>query len=89
MISIRRHGDRDLSDEGILGNGHFVERIIEEADDGIKRQLPENSREKRIVEIMQEVCDSMGVNIKEVGLGSRRRFVCEARRIFVRRLVQD
>ena len=32
VISMRRHGDRDLSDERILGNGDFVEQIIKEAD---------------------------------------------------------
>ena len=36
VISIRRHGERDLSDERILGNGDFVEKIIKEADDLVK-----------------------------------------------------
>ncbi len=38
---------------------------------------------------MQEVCDTMDVNIKEVRSGSGRRFVSEARRIIARRFLKD
>jgi len=89
VISMRRHGDRDLSDERILGNGDFVEQIIKEADKRIKRQLPESSQQKIIVQIRQEICDKKKVNIKELRSGSRRRFVSEARRIIACRLVKD
>lgn len=89
VISMRRHGDRDLSDERILGNGDFVEQIIKEADDRVKRQLPENSQQKIIVKVIQEICDKREVNIKELSSGSRRRFVSEARRIIAYRLIKD
>ena len=89
MISMRRHGDRDLSDERILGNGDFVDQIIKEADNRIKRQLPESSQQKIIVKIMQEICEKKEVNLKELRSGSRRRFVSEARRIVACRLVKD
>jgi predicted transcriptional regulator len=86
---MRRHGGRDLSDERILGNDNFVEKIIKEADDRVKKQLPENSQQKIIVRIMQEICDKREVNIKEIVSGSRRRFVSETRRIIACRLVKD
>jgi len=89
VISMRRHGDRDLSDERILGNGDFVDQIIKEADNRIKRQLPESSQQKIIVKIMQEICEKKEVNLKELRSGSRRRFVSEARRIVACRLVKD
>ena len=89
VISMRRHGDRDLSDERILGNGDFVEQIIKEADNRLKRQLPESSQQKIIVKIIQEICDKRDVNINELRSGSRRRFVSEARRIIACRLVKD
>jgi putative transposase len=38
--ALRRSGDRELSDDRILGSGEFVERIIKEADAKIKYQLP-------------------------------------------------
>jgi len=89
VLSMRRHGARDLSDERILGNGNFVEQIIKEADNRVKRQLPKNSQQKIIEKIIQEICDNRGVDIKELSSGSRRRFVSEARRIIARRLVEE
>ncbi len=89
VISMRRHGDRDVSDERILGNGAFVEQIIKEADDLVKRQLPENSQKKLVVTIIQEICNEREVNIRELSSGSRRRFVSEARRIIACRLVRE
>ena len=58
-----------------------MEKILKEADDLVKKQLPENSQQKRIVRIMQGIYDKREVNIKEIVSGSRRRFVSEARRI--------
>jgi len=40
---MRRQGNSELYDERILGNGEFVERIIEEADKKIKYQFPKQS----------------------------------------------
>ena len=89
MISIRRHGDRDLSDERILGTGNFVETLTKEADNLVKKQVPENNQQKIIVRIMQGIYDKREVNIKEIISGSRRRFVSDARRIIACRLVKD
>ena len=71
------------------GNGNFVETIIKEADDLVKKQVPENSQQKRIVRVMQGICDTREVNIKEIISGSRRRFASDARRIIACRLVKD
>ncbi|MFC1534890.1 transposase [Thermodesulfobacteriota bacterium] len=89
VISMRRHGDRELFDERILGSGVFVDQIIKEADDSVKHQLPEYGRRKIIVKTIKEICDKKEVNINELRSGSRRRFVSETRRIIARRLVED
>jgi putative transposase len=89
VLSLRRHGDRALSDERILGTGDFVEQIIKEADELVKRQLPEHSQKDIAVPIIQEICNEREVNIKELHSGSRRRFVSEARRMIACRLVED
>ena len=54
---MRRYGHRDVSDERTGGNGDCVEQIIKEADHRVKRQLPENSRQKIIVGIIRQICD--------------------------------
>jgi putative transposase len=87
--SLRRHGDRALSDERILGTGDFVEQILNEADELVKRQLPEYSQKDIAASIIQEICNEREVNIKELHSGSRRRFVSEARRMIACRLVKE
>jgi hypothetical protein len=39
VLSQRRRGEREASDERILGNGASVERVIEEAEEGINMVL--------------------------------------------------
>ena len=77
---MRRHGDRDLSDERIPGNALFVEQIIKEADERIRYQPPENDRQQKAEESIQETCDKENINIKEMCSGSRRRFISFIRR---------
>ncbi len=89
VISMRRHGDRELSDQRILGSGDFVESVIKESDEIGKRQFPANKRQKLIGKIIQEICDERDVNIEEIISGSRRRFVSETRRIIAGRLVNE
>ena len=52
VISARRHGDRELSDERILGSGEFVEQVIKEADDRLSLQLEGVERKKKVEEIV-------------------------------------
>jgi hypothetical protein len=89
VISMRRHGDRDLSDERVLGSGDFVEKIIRESDELVRRQFPEKKRKKMIEDIIQEVCDKGGVNVSEIRSGSRRSIVSKTRREIANRLVND
>ena len=73
VISMRRHGGRELSDERILGHGDFVERVIREADEGLRYQFRESERRQKVEEFIQEVCRKENINIKELRAGSRRR----------------
>jgi REP element-mobilizing transposase RayT len=73
VISMRRHGGRELSDERILGCGDFVEGVIKEADERLKYQFRENERRQKVEEVIQEVCRKENINIKELRAGSRRR----------------
>ena len=87
VLSMRGHGDRELSDERILGSGDFVERIISEADKKIKYQFPEKERKNRVQKYILDMCRRNGINIKEVRAGSRRRGVTEIRSHVARALV--
>lgn len=73
VISMRRHGGRELSDERILGHGDFVERVINETDESLRYQFRESERRQEVEELIQEVCREENINIKELRAGSRRR----------------
>ena len=66
-----------------------METLTKEADNLVKKQVPENNQQKIIVRIMQGIYDKREVNIKEIVSGSRRRFVSEAQRIIACSLVKD
>ena len=71
--ALRRTGNRELSDERILGSGEFVEQIIKEAENQIKYQLPLLEQKQRIDEFILNICKDETVPIEEIKGGSRRR----------------
>jgi putative transposase len=79
VISARKHGDRDLSDERILGDADFVAQVIKKADDRLSSQFEGLARKQETQEIIQKICDQENINVLELKAGSRRRSVCRAR----------
>jgi hypothetical protein len=45
---LRRLGDRELSDERILGRGEFVEQIIKQVEARVKYQFPINEHPEHV-----------------------------------------
>jgi REP element-mobilizing transposase RayT len=77
--AMRRSGDRELSDDRILGSGEFVERIIKEAEAKIKYQLPVKEQHQKIDEFIAQICKREKVSIAELKAGSRRKEVSGVR----------
>jgi REP element-mobilizing transposase RayT len=75
----RRSGERELSDDRILGRGEFVERIIKEAEAKIKFQLPVSRSHQKINEYITKVCKNGKVSLDELKGGSRRKEVSGVR----------
>jgi len=73
--ALRRSGERELSDERILGSGKFVERMIKEAKANIKYQLPVKQQHQKIDAFIRKVCKKEKVTIEELTSGSRRKEV--------------
>ena len=71
--ALRRSGDRQISDDRILGRGEFVERIIKEAQAKIKYQLPALEHYRKIDEFISRICQNENVSIEELKGGSRRK----------------
>ncbi|NNL74947.1 MAG: hypothetical protein HKO68_01280 [Desulfobacterales bacterium] len=69
--ALRRAGDRELSDDRILGSGEFVEQIINEAEEKIKYQLPIKEHHQKIDEFIAQICKYEKIAIEELKAGSR------------------
>jgi len=89
VLSLRKSKDKVLSDERILGQDDFVERVIGEADKRIKAQISINERKVDAEKKIHEVCKRTGVNIEELKGGSRRGPLSELRARLALELVRE
>lgn len=88
VITMRKRKVRELADERILGPGDFVERIIEEAEENLKRSLKNNLSKNQIETLILKTCKSSGVHIDELRSGGRRKAVSRIRSKLTIDLVQ-
>lgn len=70
--AMRQSGEEEKGDERILGSGEFVEQLLVEAEEKIKRQLPSREMEKRARKIIEETCTREKVSREALASGSRR-----------------
>jgi len=75
------------ADERILGSGEFVDRILAEAEERIKCQIPDPRRLLQARQYVEEQCAEYGVSIAEVLGGSRRAPIARLRLALARHLV--
>ena len=80
----RRPEEREAADERILGAGAFVEAVWRASDDR-RSQSPRRSWP----EILKETAERFGVEPDRMVSGARNRAVCQARRAFFSRCVQE
>ena len=77
--SMRRLGERQLSDERILGSGVFVERMIGEANDRLQHQFTPAERLNQAKDRITKTCIAEGISRKVLISGSRRRRISNVR----------
>jgi putative transposase len=87
VISLRRHGDRDLTDERILGSGDFVQRILDEAEERQRLYFSATDRRQKVSQVIAQLCKKEDINLKELQTGSRRRTISQARSRIAQQLV--
>jgi len=79
VISARGIGQREESDERILGSGDFVNAILKEAEEKTRRQLKLRSAGNDLGKIVGEECKKGRISSNELRAGSRRRKVSAVR----------
>ncbi len=90
QVKSRRGTDeRGLSDARILGGGEFVQRLLEEAEERLRRQFPAERRWREGKRLVERGCAEERVSLAELQSGSRREPVSRVRTRLVQRLVLD
>lgn len=85
----RRRGERESTDERILGSGEFVERILKETDARMMRQQGLKNIKRQAERVVVEGCKKLGVSVTELRSGGRRGVTAQVRAEIARRLVED
>lgn len=80
VVSMRKIGLTEQSDERILGSGDFVNEIVQEADVSLRQRFSDRNRVEAIERFIRECCLEEEVNIEELRSGSRRSDVSRLRR---------
>jgi len=71
VLALRRRGQKEVSDERILGSGDFVHAVLEEAEERHLRQIKMRRIGTSIAEIIQEECEGRRISPKELKRGGR------------------
>jgi len=85
VLSMRRGKKQAESDERILGDGDFVQAILQEAEERQLRQLRVRRSGKTIAAIIGEECARTKISTQEVTNGSRRNVVSRTRALIATR----
>ena len=80
VVSMRRLGLKERSDERILGSGDFVNEVVSEAEESLRRQFSKRELAEKIERYIKDLCREEGVNVDELRSGSRRPHVSTIRR---------
>ena len=82
VLGLRRRGEKQASDQRILGGGDFVETVITEMNDLEKENLRLAPKRMDVSSLAKRVCALHKVCVGEIRSGSRRHEVVEGRRVF-------
>ncbi|NHQ60039.1 hypothetical protein G9409_05460 [Chlorobium sp. BLA1] len=78
--SLRKRGEKQFSDERILGSGDFVREILDDAEESVKERLPAVSIDVDAEERLQRACEESGIKVQALQGGSRMRECAELRK---------
>jgi hypothetical protein len=88
VVSLRKRGQGMASDERILGNGEFVERVISETERQERETLRLRRKVPELSALLKEVARTEGLDEEELKKVRRRREVSGAIKIFCQLAVQ-
>jgi putative transposase len=81
VLALRKRGEKQASDQRILGDSNFVKDVISGLDELAKRNLRLSGRQVDIDELALSACEKHNISLTELRSGSRRHEIVEVRRI--------
>ena len=85
--SLRASRSGVRADARILGSGDFVDRVIEEAEERMRSQVPAGRRLQQPLQAIEKRCQERGVSVAELRGGGRRGPVSRLRVALAHQLV--
>ena len=82
VLSLRRRGIKVASDQRILGNDEFVQRLLSEAEEREKETLRLHQKALDLVTLAKNIIKGEGIEESELRSGTRKRKVAKARKTF-------
>jgi hypothetical protein len=82
VLSLRKRGEKEASDQRILGEGDFVEKVLSEATNFQKEILGLNKKKLDLPNLASKVSARQGIFLDELLSASLRKEIVEARRIW-------
>jgi putative transposase len=89
VLSARRKGWKEESDERILGSGDFVNGILKEAEEKARRQVKLRRSGKTLAGIVEEECRKGRISPDELKGGSRRQKISILRATIAKRGLEE
>lgn len=89
VMSSKTRGEKQFSDERILGSGDFVSEVLGQAEDSIRAQIPLRDRGMAADELLQSRCRALDVPIQAVQAGSRTKVCSMLRTELAERFVRE
>jgi REP element-mobilizing transposase RayT len=89
VLSMRRSGEKAMSDERILGGDEFVSEVLGEAEGRKDVMIPHHERLDQYAEAIEKACESAGVTKEHLQTGSKRGVLPRLRRELARKGVEE
>jgi len=79
VLALKSRGEKQRSDQRILGDSEFVQEVISGLDDLVKKNLRLSGQRMDIAALAEQVWNKYHISMSELCCGSRRQVVVEAR----------
>jgi REP element-mobilizing transposase RayT len=89
VLSMRKSGEKAMSDERILGGDEFVRTILGEAEGRTDVVIPHHERLDQLIEAIEKACEVAGVSTANLRTGSKRGVLPKLRRELARKGVEE